>query len=279
MKVLYWGTRGSVPQPSYEMLEFGGNTNCTQLYLDDNDETKFLILDMGTGLIDFGKEKPFLDEYHILVSSFFWDYIQGLPFFFHIHRGGVKINLYSSADEELTKKNLDTLFDGTYSPLENINNLKARMAFHEIPPDNYKSILGAKISFFRIKKKRLVSAIKIKYKNKTIVYAGNFEIDPTHEKLNDMINFIKEADLFICDAQYTEAQYIEKKNWGHSKIEDAIDLAVKGKVKRLHLFHHHPFNADNFLKGYLNNIIRIRDDLMDIRIDFAKEGKDNITLV
>ncbi len=279
MKVLYWGTRGSISQPSYETLEFGGNTNCTQIFLDDNDESKYLILDMGTGIIELGKEKPFLKEYNIIISSFFWDYIQGMPFFYHIHRKGVKINLYSSADKTLTSRNLDTLFDGTYSPLENIDNLSAIMEYHQIHYNKAKNILGANVTSFQIKKKKLVSAIKIEYKGKTIVYAGNFEIDPNHERLNKMIEFIYNVDLFICDAHYTESQYMNKINWGHSKIDNAIDLAVKGNVKRLHLFHHHPFNADNFLKSYLNNIKRVRNDLSQIHIDFAKEGNENIYII
>jgi phosphoribosyl 1,2-cyclic phosphodiesterase len=234
---------------------------------------------MGTGIIDLGKTKPFLKEYHIIISSFFWDYIQGMPFFYHIHRKGVKINLYSSANKTLTSMNLDTLFDGTYSPLENINNLSAVMEYHQIPYNKQSKILGANVTSFQIKKKNLVSAIKIEYQGKTLVYAGNFEIDPNHERLNRMIEFINNADLFICDAHYTESQYIDKKKWGHSKIDNAVDLAVKGNVKRLHLFHHHPFNADNFLKSYLNNIKRERNDLSNILIDFAKEGNENIFII
>ncbi len=275
MKLLFWGTRGSIPQPSYETLEFGGNTICTQLFYNEKDESKYFILDMGTGLIEFSEEKTFKDEYHIFISSFYWDYILGLPFFFHIHRPNVKIFLYSAIDETLAQKNIESLFDGTYSPLENINRLSAKLIFEKIP-ETGRIIDGMEISTIIINKTSDVSAIKIKGNGKTFVYAGNFEIDPHHRRLNEMKDFIYNADMFICDAQYTEGQYIEKKGWGHSKIENAIDLATKGNVKNCLLFHHDPFNADNFLKGYLANILRSRNNMKGINIDFAKQGKHNI---
>ncbi len=276
MKVRYWGTRGNIAQPSYEVLEFGGNTICTQLFYDDEDDSKYFILDMGTGLIEFGESKPFVNDYHIIISSFFWDHLQGLPFFRHIHRSGVKINVYSSADENVTSRNLDLLFDGTYSPLENISNLKAEMCFHGIPVEEEKDINGAMVSSITISKKKLVSAIKIRCNGKTAVYAGNFEIDPKHPRLNDMVEFIKDADLFICDAQYTQAQYSnDTTSKGHSKIENTINLALQGNVKRLHLYHHNPFNSDNFLKGYLNHLMRFYGDIKT-KVEFAKQGEENI---
>ncbi|MFW5799485.1 MAG: hypothetical protein ACOCV8_01620 [Spirochaetota bacterium] len=287
MKVLFWGTRGNIPQPSYETLSLGGNTSCVQLFYDspdynkdgtviqEADDNKFFIIDMGTGIIEFGKDKPFYNEYHIIICSFYWDYIQGLPFFLHIHRPDVKIHLYTPANKTLTSKNLNTLFDGTYSPLENINNLQAEILYEKIPTTG-KNINGVKVYNYIVDPKHTVSAIKICYKKKKFVYAGNFEINLNHPELNKFIDFIKEADMFVCDAQHTEVQYLDNKGWGHSNIDNTIELGVRANVKRLLLFHHDPFNADRFLKGYLNHILKYRNDTNNIYIDFAKEGKNNI---
>ncbi len=277
MKLLFWGTRGSIPQPSYETLEFGGNTISTQFFYDDNDDTKYFILDMGTGIIEFGNQKPFKDEYHIFISSFFWDYILGLPFLIHVHRKGVKLYLYSSLEVSLMRKNLDSLFDGTYSPLENINNLNADIHLKTIHSQK-SNINGVDISYFLIDKHKFVSALKMRKDNKTLVYAGCFEINPQHHKFQDMVEFIEDADIFICDAQYTDGQYVEKKGWGHSRIEDAVELGIKGKVKNLVLYHHDPFNADNYLKGYLNYVLRKANPNYPIKVLFAKEGLENMIM-
>lgn len=274
MKLLFWGTRGSIPQPSYETLEFGGNTICTQFFYDDNDASKYFIFDMGTGIIEFGKQKPFKNKYHIFISSFFWDYILGLPFLLHIHRPGVDIHLHSSLETQLMRKNLDSLFDGTYSPLENIDNLNANIHLETITPEK-SDVNGVETSYFIIDKHKFVSALKMKYNEKTLVYAGSFEINPKHHKLQDMVDFIKNADVFICDAQYTDGQYVEKKGWGHSRIEDAIALGIEGHVKNLILYHHDPFNADNYLKGYLNYILREINPPYPIKVQFAREGLEN----
>ena len=57
------------------------------------------------------------------------------------------------------------------------------------------------------------------------------------------------ADLLICEAQYTEEEYAQKKGWGHSTFLDALERAAHAKVKRLSIFHHDPAHDDAFMDG------------------------------
>jgi Metal-dependent hydrolases of the beta-lactamase superfamily III len=57
------------------------------------------------------------------------------------------------------------------------------------------------------------------------------------------VEFIRDADLVIHDAQYTAAEYPAKIGWGHSTIEYAVDVAMAANVKKLALYHHDPSRA------------------------------------
>jgi len=79
----------------------------------------------------------------------------------------------------------------------------------------------------------------------TLVYCTDVEhvggIDPK------VVAFARNADLLIHDAQYTPEELKDKKGWGHSSWEQAVEVAVKPGVKKLALFHHDPEHNDAFL--------------------------------
>ena len=65
------------------------------------------------------------------------------------------------------------------------------------------------------------------------------------EDLNDrIIDFAKDADLLIHDAQYTPEEFQRKIDWGHSSYEFTARVAAEANVKSLVLFHHEPEHAD-----------------------------------
>ena len=88
MKVKFWGVRGSLPTPGPKTARYGGNTTCCVVrYSWLNKEKGTTVLDLGSGIRNFGKE--ILPEMfrrkgmHIdfLMSHVHWDHIQGFPFF------------------------------------------------------------------------------------------------------------------------------------------------------------------------------------------------------
>jgi ribonuclease BN (tRNA processing enzyme) len=55
------------------------------------------------------------------------------------------------------------------------------------------------------------------------------------------------TDVLIHDAQYTPAEFAEKRDWGHCMIEYAVWLAAEAGARRLVLFHHDPAHDDDLL--------------------------------
>ena len=64
------------------------------------------------------------------------------------------------------------------------------------------------------------------------------------------VDFFRDADLLIFDAQYTLEQVRnDKRDWGHSDHSTALDLAARAEVKKLLMFHHEPNSSDAEIEG------------------------------
>ena len=61
------------------------------------------------------------------------------------------------------------------------------------------------------------------------------------------LEFARGADLFVCEAQYTEEEYPTRKAWVHSTTEDALRMAAQAAVRQLAIFHHDPTHDDEFM--------------------------------
>jgi phosphoribosyl 1,2-cyclic phosphodiesterase len=75
-----WGCRGSLATPGAATLEYGGNTSCVQLELDDRTT---VVLDAGTGIRELGlrlANRP-PASIHLLLTHLHLDHLAGLPFF------------------------------------------------------------------------------------------------------------------------------------------------------------------------------------------------------
>jgi ribonuclease BN (tRNA processing enzyme) len=89
-----------------------------------------------------------------------------------------------------------------------------------------------KIYFMDVKHPVLAYATRIEYDGKVIVYSGDTMYD---ERL---IDFASDADLFICDAAFSDEDY-----WPaapHASAKQASTMAELAKVKRLVLTHFSP---------------------------------------
>ena len=86
---------------------------------------------------------------------------------------------------------------------------------------------------------------RVEGEGKVFVYCTDVEhvggIDP------NIVALARDADLLIHDAQFTPDELKEKKGWGHSSWEQAVEVAEQAGAKKLALFHHDPEHNDSFL--------------------------------
>ena len=61
---------------------------------------------------------------------------------------------------------------------------------------------------------------------------------------NMLREYAQNADILICDAQYTPEEYETHRGWGHSTFRNACLVARDAGARQLLLFHHDPDHND-----------------------------------
>jgi len=249
MKVTFYGTRGSIPVAEKEMLQIGGNTSCV-LVRFNNDQ--IVILDSGTGIRKLGNEiisqgiEQFANIY-IALSHTHLDHINGFPFFKPAY-DPMRHFTISLCGKGKTEKDLGNVFSlqmrRDYFPIP-MHEMGAKFSFWEPDESSYTARSGINVMVSSHSHTTDTYGYRFEEKGKVLVYITDVEhidgIDPRVVKLAE------NADLLIHDAQYTPEELKEKKGWGHSSWEQAVEVAERANVKRLALFHHDPEHSDKFL--------------------------------
>ncbi len=249
MKVKFYGTRGSIPVPEKDFMEFGGNTACILLTFDSGDR---VVLDAGSGIRKLGKElaaSPASQQrLSIALSHTHWDHIQGFPFFGPAYLPGQQFTVFlcnRSKYEQSLEHILSNQMRFEYFPVS-LEAMKADIRFWEPSAEHYLTEWGAKVTVVPHPHPGEAYGYRFEYNDKVVVYCTDVEhahgIDPGVVKLS------KDADLLIHDAQYTPEELESHHGWGHSSWEQAIEVAELAGAKKLALFHHDPDHNDAFLR-------------------------------
>ncbi|MEM1325875.1 MAG: MBL fold metallo-hydrolase [Bacteroidota bacterium] len=258
-KVKFYGVRGSIPVCHPDYGEFGGNTTCFHLDLlrTPLDEKVTVIFDAGTGIRQLGKDIengviPKAEYILIQFSHFHWDHIQGFPFFAPAYFEGQNIVLFSPhyLDESATK--LKEIFDlqmqSEYFPVQ-LNKVGANVRFHT-NAEQFKQPLNMDVSVdFRYHKHSHPGdafSYRLDGYGKSVVFCTDLEHGETIDEA--VVEFCRDADLLIHDAQYTDEELKSHRGWGHSSFSQAIEVAERADVKQLYLTHHDPDHDDAFLR-------------------------------
>lgn len=91
-----------------------------------------------------------------------------------------------------------------------------------------------------------------------------------------VIEFARNAEVLIMDAQYTYEEYRTHVGWGHGCLDEVVRVAKEAKVKRLYLFHHDPSHDDEFIATMLRRAQELAEG-SGLIVEAAREG-DTITL-
>jgi len=308
MKIHFWGVRGSIPTPaspfcikskisaiveqitvedidSDESREkflaglppwlfgtVGGNSPCVSVSLDSSDEC--IVFDCGSGLRELGMAQMSankkISQYHIFLSHFHWDHIQGLPFFGPGYNPAVKIDFYSPSG------NLEKILGGQmlhpYFPVT-FDAMSSKKTFHYMDKDI--EIPGCSVSMKKMNHPGDSYAYCVAEKGKRFIYATDTELTSGDFIKNDENTaFFKDADMIVIDCQYTLGEAIDKYNWGHSAFSLAVDFSANWNIKRMVLFHHDPTYDDHKLYGILQSAkwYLERMNLKGIELTLAYEG-------
>lgn len=278
MKVKFWGVRGSIPVPGPGTARYGGNTACVEI---SGANGECIILDAGSGIrmlgMDLVKRGP-LPLIHILISHTHWDHIQGFPFFAPCYIPGTGIQVKGPVhDPENTpiRDVFDIQMQYEFFPVSN-QQLDAEIHYETLAETTL-AIGGIQIRTQLVNHPVRCFSYRLTENGRSVVYATDhepYDHEPyDHKPFYDssetgktaetrdadlrFVDFVRGADLFISDSQYTPDEYPSKKrNWGHSSWDHCLQWMKAAGAKQMALTHHDPLRTDDQLEAILKNVRR-----------------------
>ena len=270
LKVKFWGVRGSYPTPGAGTIKYGGNTSSVEVRAGE----RTIILDAGTGIIPLGRElarSKRAGEILLLFSHLHHDHTQGFPFFVPAYLPNARLHIFGPGG---TPETLSAVLERNQSTETFPLGLREMASTKNIQSVRESQVIvwdeaGVRLAesagsisdeavVIRIHKSYAhpggVYVYRITWRGKSVVYATDTEgYVGTDRKL---VQFAKNADVLIYDAQYLEEHYRGQlvgfpstQGFGHSTVTMACEVAAASEAGRLVLFHHDPAYTDEMVAG------------------------------
>ena len=257
MKLITHGCRGSIPNPSKEMLRYGGNTTCFELNMDDFQ----VFFDTGSGF-----QNAVLDNNKkiiIVFSHFRHDHLQGLAFNKYLITAEKKTFICSAlVNAEKLNKIIRRYFSGDFFPLDLFENLD-NVTFSNFT-DVQTMVSGElKIETIKLNHPGGSYGYSVTRNNKKCVFLCDNEF--TTSQADELKIFAENADMVIWDGMFTEEELRVKTGWGHSSIQQGIDFFSSLNCGKIIISHHAPYRTDAELD--------IIEESLPTGIHLAKDGQ------
>lgn len=290
MKIRFWGVRGSIPAPGPHTVRYGGNTTCIEVR---GPQGELLILDAGTGIFPLAQrllaEMPVHAQ--IFITHTHWDHIQGLPFFTPVYVAGNQVTIHGPYDlvnargiEQVMEVQLQYSF---FPILE--SQVRSRLDYRTLGFNETVRVGSLLVTSFKLNHPVTNLGYRIDGGGKSLFFTGDHEPwrnpfdadDESHAPAQAEVEaqqrgfeeIVRGVDLLICDAAYTEAEYMRRIGWGHGTFEGALALAERVGVRRLILTHHEPTRSDDELERCFAEAIA-RHPAMAGKAELAREGME-----
>jgi len=299
MRVVFWGTRGSLPTPlsarsvrqkligalvkgarrggldtpekaaafcdqelSFaESATFGGNTSCVQIDLGGSD---YLLCDLGSGAREFAvcataNQVPSRPQTYHVLVS-------------HVHWDHIMgfpffVPAFTPGNRiriYSCHPRLEQALRGQNAapcfPVE-FASLAASIEFIPLEPGRPYPIAGATVTGKPQRHGGESYGYRIEQGGKSVVYTTDSEHKMEDvAAIQEFVAFLKQADLVIFDSMYSLADSMSlKEDWGHSSNVIGVELCQMAKAKHLCLFHHEPIFDDARIEKILQETIRLEE--------------------
>jgi len=294
-KVIFWGTRGSLPTslnardvrekivaalvaangksfktqsalndfvsalPFTTAGTFGGNSSCVEIVAD---APEHFICDMGSGARQLGQAKiasygvPNPQTYHLFISHPHWDHLMGFPFFAPMYIPGNRIVVHGC--HARLEEAVRLQMRSPCFPVD-YSQAGARIEFDIMTPGQTQYIAGLNVT----PKLQLHAGDSYGFRFDSVDRSVVYSTDSEHklEQGDDreaFVRFFAKADLVIFDAMYSLAEASSvKADWGHSSNVIGVELCQAAGARRLALFHHEPVHDDQQLARLLGETKRL----------------------
>jgi diguanylate cyclase (GGDEF)-like protein len=216
---------------------------------------------------------------HLLIGHTHWDHIQGFPFFTPAFLPGTELNIYGSAGfQRSLEDSLSGQMQYSYFPVK-LTDLSSRIHYTELE-EGFFRIGEVYIETQYLNHTAPTVGFRIMSGGASIAYITDHEPfwnspGPVFHHPGDQrhIEFLKNCDLLVHDAQYTNEEYRTKLGWGHSPIDYVVDIALAAGVSRLALYHHDPLHDDDAIRRFEEEArLRVAASGSSMQVFAAAEG-------
>lgn len=255
MKVMFGGVRGSAPQTGGQYARFGGHT--TSL-LVTGQQGEQVVLDLGSGVQTLNPtlKKAGPSELLILLTHLHLDHIMGLPWLQAFYDPKCQIRIMAGGIQRVDLAEvLKNLASPPVWPIA-LADMGARISLDEAPPAGTVfsygglQITGASMAHpggsfaWRIAEPR---------SGTSLVFATDVEwTDESRRPQPELIPLCtspRPADLLIMDGHFFDDELPRHRGWGHSSINQCLEVAQLAGIKRLLVTHHNPEHRDDELEA------------------------------
>ena len=248
--VSYWGVHGTLPVPGPKTNRYGGNTPCVTLEVGGE---PLFVFDCGSGIKSLSdslmSRKAQALSARIFISHPHWDHINTIPFFAPLYVRGNQVEIYGPYQGDLTiERVVSAQMESVYFPVTT-REFGARVVFRDLREESL-TFGPVRIDTMLLSHPGYCLGYRITSHGRRICYITDNEIylhgDARRDEkyLERLTQFVGGADLLITDTTYRDHEYPSKIDWGHSCVSQVAELAARAEVKKLHLFHHDPDQAD-----------------------------------
>jgi phosphoribosyl 1,2-cyclic phosphodiesterase len=276
VEVTFFGVRGSCPCAGDRYRRYGGNTSCVLVRIEGDDP---LILDMGTGLRALGaaldrelraEGRPLRAT--ALLTHLHFDHILGLPFFEPLHDPGAVLDIYGpQQDDGRLKERLHAAVQPPFFPVE-FTELRGEACFHDTWNEDF-AVGTAKVLARSVPHPGNTLGYRIEAEGAVLAYLPDHQAPLDRSTVPDgVLELCRGADLVVHDGQYTDTEFMERSEWGHSTVPYAVHVAAEAGASRLALFHHDPSHGDKEIDALVRRARGLPEAKQLEEVFAAREG-------
>ncbi len=253
--VRFWGARGSIAAPGPDTIKYGGNTSCVEVRCGG----RTLVFDAGTGIRALGDTlcRQGDGQVDLFLSHTHLDHIVGFPFFRFAYESTKTVRLWAGhlLPERTIEGVLRALMAAPFFPVS-LDIMSARIEFRDfnagetLRPGDEVVIRTAALDH-----PDRATGYRVEYNGKSVCYVTDtrhIEGAPSRE----ILDLIADADIVIYDAMFTDDEFSNFRDWGHSTWEECLRLCKAANARIPVIFHHLPSRDDRALDAIADEVAR-----------------------